>query len=1197
MAHQQLKQLIHAANALLGLAAPPSAPSLTRPKPSLTSVLAARLDAYHAVLSSGSPSSSVLTGSADAQSEGALQRATAAAALELLEQLAAVARLPPSEGSSTAGSSARKEAPPPPMFGARDIKVLGMLAGVVGRWGVAADSEEGPPPSAGGPGLAKGKEAKITELEDGEEEEEPAVKRARLADTVRRILVFLSLHSEEAATQPRQDGEKQFLDTVVPQLLAPLVAALVQLGREDAWAREGMGRVFRSNPPTAVLSLLLQLLSTSRAPPTRGALTALLTSQLLRPGGVRSLLIVVVGTGSAAGAGDEVDTRKLEMVRRLMSATPGGVGREGVQAHFTNLTGQLLSILRSAALSSVSSTLSSVSSSTSKGKSTATFAAPAAGANVPPSILRAAAYVLAHFLVEPVGASAVGDFARPSLLRELHGPLLHVAYPSSSKGGDESTLLDAESLYTHLTVLSLLSLYAPPLPGFLSSLISPLLPPLFSLLAHLSQPPLIVAAPSPSADAHKRGTSDEAHALLGTLAKGERVEEAVKAVARAVESWEKGEEFGAPAEGGRAAELMGLGGAVEGEQRRPQWAWGEDGAPLLSFSSSPSPPGSPLLDNDGDEPSLEALQLRVNPEVLVEWLKDVDRRELSAGLFLRWLDEVRVLQSLGEQGGVEGAKRAILRLQLILKMVETLGSSILTSPDEIIAFVAHALSSAPAEPDANGDREEDEKVEEDEEAEQLGLGTGLGKDEMVVTGITLLLAVLEANESLSPSTSPLLAAISAQLSLLASSSSSPIIAPLAREARMVLSLRSATSSFDASTSSSTAPGDPEDPLQKSRETYREALKLLQDPLLPVRAQGLHLLRTLVLDKETALLSTDPALLPAVLDVFASAIEEEDSFLYLNAVQGLSSLVDVFGKQVVGRLMEVYTGARRDERRVRDVGTGEKGRREIDKRLRVGEALVQVVQRAGEALAVMVDILLPPLLLTLRQSSLPIPLRASALTILATCVETAPSALVPHAELLADACVSLLQVESVPLAPKPRATTAFAEEKKPAAKRDNGKGKGVLIEEVSSSSSEDEADEPAPPSLGKDGRPRRPEELADPTTTHSKHPTLRRAALVFLGSLVRTLARQAAEQQEQQAATALRAPVSEGLLGGRLRMPGERLVGGALIQERRPATERTAGMIGAETLVKARRVLRYVKETDEDGLVRHQAGEVLEELEE
>ena len=204
--------------------------------------------------------------------------------------------------------------------------------------------------------------------------------------------------------------------------------------------------------------------------------------------------------------------------------------------------------------------------------------------------------------------------------------------------------------------------------------------------------------------------------------------------------------------------------------------------------------------------------------------------------------------------------------------------------------------------------------------------------------------------------------VHSQLDVLAQSTTSALIPPLAREARMVLSLRRASNSF----ATPAGQNDSADPLAASRAKYREALKLLQDPLLPVRAQGLTVLRSLVLDRSTALLSTDPALLPAVLDIFVQAIEEEDSFLYLNAVQGLSSLVDVFGKQVVGRLLEVYTGARKGDREPRSVGTGEAGQREVDKRLRIGETLVQVIQRAGEALAVLSECLFVPTMSSCRE---------------------------------------------------------------------------------------------------------------------------------------------------------------------------------------------------------------------------------------
>lgn len=197
---------------------------------------------------------------------------------------------------------------------------------------------------------------------------------------------------------------------------------------------------------------------------------------------------------------------------------------------------------------------------------------------------------------------------------------------------------------------------------------------------------------------------------------------------------------------------------------------------------------------------------------------------------------------------------------------------------------------------------------------------------------------------------PLLSLIFSKLEGISSTSTSPLVPPLAREARLVLSSRQA-SLFGASPSSNSNDGTSHDPLAASRVKYQEALKLLQDPLLPVRAQGLSILRSLILDK-SALLSTDPALLPAVLDIFVQAVEDDDSFLYLNAIQGLSSMVDSYGKQIVQKLVLVYRGGRE----VMEIANGDKGGRELDKRLRVGETLERVVTRAGEALALFGKIL-------------------------------------------------------------------------------------------------------------------------------------------------------------------------------------------------------------------------------------------------
>lgn len=190
------------------------------------------------------------------------------------------------------------------------------------------------------------------------------------------------------------------------------------------------------------------------------------------------------------------------------------------------------------------------------------------------------------------------------------------------------------------------------------------------------------------------------------------------------------------------------------------------------------------------------------------------------------------------------------------------------------------------------------------------------------------------------STTPLLSLIFNRLDTLVDSPSD-LIPPLAREARLVLSVRRATSFPPISDTPNTP-----DPHAESRATYQEALKLLQDPLLPLRAQGLILLRSLVASR-SSLLSTDPALIPAILDIFIQAVEDDDSFLYLNAIQGLGALVDSYGRKVVLKLVEVLGGGRKG---VDAVWEREKGRREMERRLRIGEAVVLVVQRAGEALA-------------------------------------------------------------------------------------------------------------------------------------------------------------------------------------------------------------------------------------------------------
>lgn len=136
-----------------------------------------------------------------------------------------------------------------------------------------------------------------------------------------------------------------------------------------------------------------------------------------------------------------------------------------------------------------------------------------------------------------------------------------------------------------------------------------------------------------------------------------------------------------------------------------------------------------------------------------------------------------------------------------------------------------------------------------------------------------------------------------------------------------------------------------------QETYQKALKLLQDPLLPVRAHGLMLLRQLVSARKSAPTggrtlaepALNRALIPGILSIFMQSIQDDDSYMFLNAVQGLSAMVDGYGKDVLRGLVGTYAGS------LDNLGASALSQHDVDVRTRVGEALGQVVRRCGEAL--------------------------------------------------------------------------------------------------------------------------------------------------------------------------------------------------------------------------------------------------------
>ncbi|KAI0291027.1 hypothetical protein B0F90DRAFT_1781194 [Multifurca ochricompacta] len=384
------------------------------------------------------------------------------------------------------------------------------------------------------------------------------------------------------------------------------------------------------------------------------------------------------------------------------------------------------------------------------------------------------------------------------------------------------------------------------------------------------------------------------------------------------------------------------------------------------------------------------LGLRPDPVHFVSFLKSLERPDVASGIFVRLLEGYRDLKVDGDSDPL----RVLLFLQMIVQVQTQMSqdghspNNILSKPEHILSFIKHALQSdqtqdsvfkraskkldgqlglsmddlriVPEErvedPDTNGDSDDEAPIFEGVQS----------NEEIIITALNLLLSVLEANPNLSVQSAPALGEIFKDAERLAKAPSESV-RTLSREARMVLTVRFASAS-------TITPGPAREPEEdRIHSTYQRALRLLQDPLLPVRAHGLFLLRDLVSTRAgTVPHEVVRALEPAIRDVFLQAIQDNDSYIFLNAVQGLAVLQDV------------------------------------DVRLRVGEALGQVIRRCGDALPRYADILVPPLFALVRGSHLPTTIRTSSLSLLATCADTNNLALIPYANDLANAMLDLLR---------------------------------------------------------------------------------------------------------------------------------------------------------------------------------------------
>ncbi|KAK0562822.1 hypothetical protein OC844_002503 [Tilletia horrida] len=641
-------------------------------------------------------------------------------------------------------------------------------------------------------------------------------------------------------------------------------------------------------------------------------------------------------------------------------------------------------------------------------------------------------------------------------------------------------------------------------------------------------------------------------------------------------------------------------------------------------------------------PSL-ASSFIIRPVTVVAMLQDAHRADAAKLLLQKMLDSYVTVRlgsgleaaDLDSHGSSQSELRSILYLQMIMQLFDSFGEVLLKGDARsTLSFIDYTLTppvGGQAQRHARGSSVKMEQsitglagllnIEKSQESQSVSSDNPeLASDpEVITTALSLLLAMLEGDATLSFEKAPMLAVIEAKISPLLNSTDEEV-RRLGQEAMLVLKARE-SAGRSASPMGKIPASVASTPRSKGLDKYQEALKLLQDPILPVRAHGLVMLRELVTkpgfkptkdsssagskkvlisdasdasrlsaptppidDKDDICAEVDPALHPAILDIFVQAIQDEESYLYLNAVQGLAAMAISGGTQVLKVLVSKYVGA--EERRDRDVGQAE-----ADRRLRIGEALLRVLQRCGQRLGPNVSLVVEPLLTMLRDAREPAALRSSAISLLGTCVEAAPLEMASggFSSSLGTTCLDLVSLESTERT-QPLSALKRRKRKQEGSATVTIKGSGAFagLDTEALDGSDEEEETPQPDSA---------------LATDTKLPQLRRSALFLLALLLAGANAVLENCLDEASAVTEDGVISSVGRDGNSGISALRLPGGAILPplpsdkagtSARRSTTLPPLLFDSKLLGRAKTVLRFVGERDADAVVRVQADEAQEQ---
>ncbi|EWC47944.1 hypothetical protein DRE_02826 [Drechslerella stenobrocha 248] len=342
-----------------------------------------------------------------------------------------------------------------------------------------------------------------------------------------------------------------------------------------------------------------------------------------------------------------------------------------------------------------------------------------------------------------------------------------------------------------------------------------------------------------------------------------------------------------------------------------------------------------VMRDDGLEPAL--VQLSVIEERVPRFIElALVANDDTFTEFFLWLCRVwlRGVSTTPPEHSPKQAFRLLFQLKVLEGILEHHSERFIHQPEQVIVLVKEILDDYVLVL-----KRERERLDSLQQPSIHSLGSIVGtedspgledEDPTGVEAVSIALQILNSiistsfSRTVSEQEKKLLTTLQPSLNYLTESS---IIASSLSSLTRALSLFISSQDLPLGTESIENPSPVSEEVLKQQKTLQTALLYLRDEMVPIRAHGLELLKSLVADRSPVV---D---VPAMTKLLVGMLQDKESFVYLGVVQTICELSDKHPGTVIGMLVEAYV----DEKEIMG----------IDERLKVGEALMGTVQRLGE----------------------------------------------------------------------------------------------------------------------------------------------------------------------------------------------------------------------------------------------------------